>query len=58
MPPVQAANAIHTDTWKVGKDKVREAINKTTNPVMQRLCLWYEVPQWDNLDQWIVDIMK
>lgn len=49
---------IPADTWEAGVEKVREAINKTTNPVMARLRLWYEMQQGDNLDAWINEIMK
>ena len=57
-PPIEGRNAIPADTWEVGIEKVRDAINKTTNPVMARLHLWYEMPQGDNLDAWINEIMK
>ena len=57
-PPVIGRNEKPADTWEVGIEKVRDAINKTTNPVMARLRLWYEMPQGDNLDACINDIKK
>ena len=36
-PPIRQRNEIPADTWEVGIQKVRDAINKTTNPVMSRL---------------------
>ena len=58
QPPIQGRREIRADTWEVGIEKVRQAINKTNNPVMSRLRLWYEMPQGDNLDQWINKIKK
>ena len=53
QPPIQARREIRADTWDIG-----QAINKTTNPVMSRLKLWYEMPQGDSLDAWINEIKK
>ena len=57
-PPVQGRNERRADTWDVGVEKVRQAINRTTNPVMSRLKLWYEMPQEDPLDTWLSKLKK
>ena len=57
-PPIAQRDAAPADTWEVGIAKVRAAIDKTITPVMQRLKLWYESPQGDNLDIWLNDLVK
>ena len=37
VPPVQGRREVRADTWEIGVEKVRQAINKTTNPVISRL---------------------
>ena len=58
VPPIIHRAEVRADTWAVGIQKVREAIDKTITPVMQTIKLWYETPQGDNLDAWVSDIKK
>ena len=58
VPPVEGRNEIQADTWEVGYRKVTEAILRTTNPVMARMRLFYEMPQTDDINQWIIDLTK
>ena len=50
VPPIEQRNEVRADSWELGLQKVRAAINKTITPVMLRLKLWYETPQGDNFD--------